>query len=86
MEETILEIINEHYNPYEGEYGRCHHEFAAKEIAKLFIKFIEWGTSKNSPAAVLYGNQSERFATTKKDYTIEELFNYWLKKDNSSQE
>jgi len=41
-------------------------------------KFVEWFTGKDSPVAILYGDQAERFATKDKDYTISELHQYWL--------
>jgi hypothetical protein len=47
---------------------------------KVYEKeFIEWFTGENSPVAILYGNQVERFATKEKDYTIYGLYQYWLK-------
>jgi len=40
-------------------------------------EFILWFTGKDSPYAILYGDQPERFATTEKDYTLDELYHYW---------
>jgi ABC-type uncharacterized transport system involved in gliding motility auxiliary subunit len=48
------------------------------KIVIVDIKFIEWFTGKDSPVSILYGNQAERFATTEKDYTIEELYQHWI--------
>ncbi len=57
-------------------------EDCAKEIAALFenmypVEFIEWFTGKDSPVSVLNGDQVERFASTEKDYTIKELYEFW---------
>jgi hypothetical protein len=54
----------------------------AKRINKLFEgmyeeEFVEWFTGADSPVAILYGNQTARFASKDKDYTIPELHKFW---------
>lgn len=51
---------------------------SAKAIASIFGEFIEWFTGENSPIAIIYGGNPERFATSQDDYTIDELFLYWF--------
>ena len=46
---------------------------------EVMMEFIKWFTGSQSPVAILYGEQAKRFATLDKDYTIDELFNYWFK-------
>jgi hypothetical protein len=50
---------------------------SAQEITDHVFQFIDWFTGKDSPVAILYGDQKERFASIEKDYTIEELYNFW---------
>ena len=81
MEEKILEIMNE--NSSDANNGQMFvvtedsYSDVADEIADIFRKFIDYFTNEDSPYAILYGNQEERFATKNKDYTIDELFNFW---------
>jgi hypothetical protein len=83
MEEQILNIINHKFYDYRKGVGKTGStgQFkmqTAKEINSHIMKFIEWFTGKDSPVSILYGNQAERFATTEKDYTIEELYQHWI--------
>ena len=41
--------------------------------------FLEWIVSEESPVVIWYGSKKP-FATKKKDYTIDELYEYYLKK------
>jgi hypothetical protein len=50
----------------------------AEAIKEMYPKaFLNWFTSEHSPVAILYGEQAERFASNERDYTIDELFEYW---------
>jgi hypothetical protein len=73
MEEQIFKIIDKLFFAPTIDTDEC-----AKEITAHVFEFIEWFTGESSPVSVLYGKQVERFATTDKDYTIEELYQYWL--------
>lgn len=82
MEEKIKEIM---YDKIElslsGNYKSVYIDGidnTSKEITDHVFEFIEWFTGKDSPVSVLYGLQPERFASHDKDYTIEELYQYWL--------
>jgi len=81
MEQQVLKIIEK---PTEAtgwdEFGHITYSGnpdKSKEITSMVFEFIKWFTGKDSPVSILYGDQPERFATTEKDYTIEELFQYW---------
>jgi hypothetical protein len=78
MEERILKIITNRINSYLSNPESQQKENAAKEITSMVMEFIEWFTGEKSPVSIMYGNQPERFATTKRDYTIKELFQYWF--------
>lgn len=41
------------------------------------IGFVNWLTKEDSPYAVMYGNQSKRFATDNEDFTIKQLLQIW---------
>lgn len=41
------------------------------------IGFVEWLTKEESPYAVMYGNQKERFADNNKEYSTKELLDIW---------
>jgi hypothetical protein len=80
MEEQILKIITERQSKFtidEFRTGIITNKNISKEITSMVFEFIKWFTGKDSPVSILYGDQPERFATTEKDYTIEELFQYW---------
>lgn len=49
------------------------HPFSEEDM----IEFVNWLTKEDSPYAVMYGNQSERFATDNEDFTIKELLQIW---------
>jgi hypothetical protein len=74
MEQQVLKLIKK-YKSWQPD-GQNDLD-ASKEITSMVFEFIEWFTGKDSPVSILYGDQPERFATTEKDYTIEELFQYW---------
>lgn len=44
----------------------------------LIIAFIEWLTRKNSPYAIMYGDE-KRFCTNNEELTIEEVYSIYLK-------
>ena len=51
--------------------------FYKKASKDMFEReFIEWIIDKNSPVAICYGSKTP-FATTYKDYTLDELYYYW---------
>jgi hypothetical protein len=81
MEQQVLKIIKKRINQIQTQEGLSvkitSNEDKAKEITSMVFEFIKWFTGKDSPVSILYGDQPERFATTEKDYTIEELFQYW---------
>lgn len=86
MYEKILEIISSKISVTVTERPKGYftgtfagQDVAAKAIADMNREFIEYFTGKDSPYAILYGDQPERFATTNKDYTIDELFNFWYR-------
>lgn len=75
-EHTIRQfIIKQNYRSF---HPYIYKKGTASEITSHVMEFIEWFTGEKSPVAILYGNQKERFATTDKDYTIEELYQYWI--------
>ena len=51
-----------------------------KETEQFIIEFVEWLTCEDSPYAVMYGNQKDRFADNKRDYTVKELLKIYKKK------
>lgn len=51
-------------------------------IKKESIAFVEWLTRKDSPYAIMYGDE-RRFCTNKGELTIEEVYNTYLKEKNS---
>ena len=76
--DKIVKILKS--NLYYGTIGNF--KDCANKIEQLYRdyypkEFIEWFTSETSPVAILYGKQKERFASTEKDYSIDELYTYW---------
>ena len=43
------------------------------------IDFVEWLTRYDSPYAIMWGNEPERFCTENKDFTIEQVYEEYLK-------
>lgn len=83
MEEKILKMMIDSTHSIAGQsnirsvdISDC--KLCASEITSHVMKFIEWFTGEESPVAILYGKQKERFATTDRDYTIEELYQRWF--------
>ena len=74
LRELAEKILND--NPDENliDLFISFYEQASKDMYQK--EFIEWIIDKNSPIAICYGSKTP-FATTHKDYTLDELYYYW---------
>ena len=52
----------------------------AKEMEKHdIIDFVDWLTKYDSPYAIMFGNDPEKFSTEDEDFTIEQVYEEYLK-------
>ena len=87
MEEKILEIIQKNYDEFTGTIEA--EIVSSSEIASHFREFIEWiGFSIKSTkySGNLFYREisntwfySKTFTIEPKEYTLDELYNYWIK-------
>jgi hypothetical protein len=57
---------------------------AMQEYAREYtLSLIEWLTRKDSPYAIVYGDE-KRFVTREKDYTIEEVYEMYKQEQKQS--
>lgn len=48
------------------------------KLKEFVINFLNWITNEDSPYAILYGNQAERFATNDEDLTSKQVYEKYL--------
>ena len=54
-------------------------KIAQQHAKETVINILNWLTKEDSPYAILYGNQAERFVTNDEDLTSEQLYQKYLK-------
>ena len=59
-------------------YFKAGAAFMEVEFKNLTIEVLEWITRQDSPYAILYSLGEQRFATTERDYTCDELFDLFI--------
>jgi len=72
----ILQINGFNFEDFQldNEYSADNILDAMQEYAREYtLSFVEWLTRKDSPYAIVYGDE-KRFVTRKKDYTIEDVY------------
>lgn len=79
--EDFCEKYNSHHPHRKNEainYFKSGANFMETEFKNLTIEFVKWITHKDSPYAILYSSEEQRFATTERDYTCDELFDLFI--------
>lgn len=79
IEKLHLKIINSEIDDDEEIHLNNIHLKSAEITKNIAIKFVEYLTDENSKYAIIYGGNPERLSTIDKDYTIEEVFEEFLK-------
>lgn len=80
--QTGVEYLMEQLEPaitLQSKYIKEYFDKAMEMEKQQTIDFVDWLTKEDSPYSIMYGGEPERLSTLDEDFTIEQVYEEYLK-------